>query len=284
MSPVDLSYFARGNVSWNFKKEAAEILDNCYQRIGSRAPYKIEVYAFDTEANLNNFLREEKFKLGLSSNTVDNISACTYEVLRGYPRLLICQERLSRYSKDGRAGAIRHEAAHTVLHGSLEYSIFQIPDDCRHTAMVKGIDAAKLEEVFLQLSLGVKDFEATRFLVAHDFINCQFTYALEWIQPVDDDKTAWSISKSNRQTRFVYESALMRPLLFCDPLLSIGKASKSTSDEQMQLSAKIEQMISVLGDTEEDKVLKVASEIIEVLNEDTHKNIDSAFRRLMTLI
>lgn len=284
MSAADLSFFARGNISGNFKKEVSEVLNDCYKRFGQRVPYKIEVYAFDTQENLNHFLREEKFKLGLSFNTVDDTSACTYEVLRGFPRLLICQERLEPYSKAGRAGAIRHEAAHTVLHGSLEYNIFQIPEDCRHTATVKGIEPDKLAEVFFQLSMGVKDYEATRFLIEHDYINCQFSYALEWIKPADDDRAAWNISRTTRQTRFTYESALMRPILFCDPLLSLPKSKTVPEEDQVLLDARIEQMISILGETEENKVLKVAGSIIEVLDADTHKNIDAAFHKLMNLI
>jgi len=284
MSSIDLSYFARGNISGSFKKEVSEVLNDCYQRFSQRVPYKIEVYAFDTEENLNSFLRDEKFKMGMSFNTVDDASACTYEVLRGYPRLLICNERLSRYSKPARARAIRHEAAHTVLHGALEYSIFQIPEDCRHTATVKGIDGDKLEEIFFQLSLGVKDYEATRFLIANDYIQCQFAYALEWIQPAEDDKTAWSISKTSRQTRFVYESALMRPVLFTNPLLSLPKPKKALAESQLQLSARMEQMIAILGEKEENKVLAVAGSIIESLTDDTHKNIDSAFHQLINLI
>jgi len=284
MSSIELNYFARGNISGSFKKEVSEVLDDCYQRFSQRVPYKIEVYAFDTEENLNSFLRDEKFKMGMSFNTVDDASACTYEVLRGYPRLLICNERLSRYSKPARAGAIRHEAAHTVLHGALEYSIFQIPEDCRHTATVKGIDNNKLEEIFFQLSLGVKDYEATRFLIANDYIQCQFAYALEWIQPAEDDQTAWNISKSNRQTRFVYESALMRPVLFTNPLLSLPKPKKALAESQLQLSARMEQMIAILGEKEENKVLAVAGSIIESLTDDTHKNIDSAFHQLINLI
>ncbi|MCX5996618.1 MAG: hypothetical protein NTV42_03160 [Chloroflexi bacterium] len=284
MSPVDISYFARGNISGSFKKEISEVLNDCYQNFSQRVPYKIEVYAFDSEENLNSFLREEKFKLGMSFNTVDDASACTYEVLRGYPRLLICNERLSRYSKLARAGAIRHEVAHTVLHGALEYSIFQIPEDCRHTATVKGIEPDKLEEIFFQLSLGVKDYEATRLLIANDYIHCQFAYAREWIQPAEDDKAAWSISRTSRQTRFVYESALMRPILFTNPLLSLPKSKKVPAEEQLQLGAKMEQMISMLGEAEENKVLKVAEAIIECISEDTHNNIDAAFHQLINLI
>lgn len=284
MAQMDLGFFTRGNVSGGFKKEVTEVLTDCYRRFEQKVPYKIGVYLFDTEENLNNYLREERFKLGLSFNTIDETSACTHEVLRGFPRLLVCNDRLSKYSKQARAGALRHEAAHTVLHGALEYNIYQIPEDCRHTAMVKGIEPEKLEEVFFQLSMGVKDFEATSLLVKHDFIQCQFTYALEWIQPIDDDRTAWNVSRTTRQTRFIYESALMRPILFTDPLLSLPKSKRVPLEEQIQLSARIEQMIAILGETEENKVLQAAGAIIGVLAEDTHKNIDAAFRQLITMI
>ncbi len=284
MAPIDLSYYARGDVSGSFKKEVSEVLNDCYGRFAEKVPYKIEIYAFDTEDNLASFLREEKFKLGLSFNTLDDASACTHEVLRGYPRLLVCQERLAKYSKQARAGAMRHEAAHTILHGALEYSILQIPEDYRHTAMVKGIENEKLEEVFFQLSLGIKDFEATRFLIQHDYISCQFHYAMEWIKPAEDDKTAWALSRTNKQTKFIYESALMRPILFADPLLSLPKTKKTPVEMQLQLSVRMEQMIALLGETEENKVLKVAGAIIETLGDDTHNNINAAFHKLIGLI
>ncbi len=284
MASLELGFFTRGNISGSFRKEVTKVINDCYKRFGGRVPYRIAVYLFDTEENLNNFLREEKFKLGLSFNNIDEASPCTFEVFRGYPKLLICNDRLSKYSKHARAGAIRHEAAHTVLHGTLEYSIFQIPEDCRHIAMVKGIDSEKLDEVFFQLSLGVKDFEATRFLISHDFIQCQIAFALEWIKPSEDDRTAWSVSRSNRQTRFIYESALMRPLLFTDPLLSLPKSRKVPLEEQVQLSARIEQMLDVLGDTEEKKVIQTAGAMIGAFTEDTHINIDTAFRQAINLI
>lgn len=281
---LDLSYFARGDVPGNVKKDISEIVGDCYKRFGDRVPYKIEVHVFDTEENLNSFIKQEKFKLGISLNTVDNASPCTYDVLCGFPRLLIPIDRLSGYNKSARAGAIRHEAAHTILHGGLEYNIFQIPEDCRHTATVKGIDVEKLEGVFFQLTMGIKDHEATRFLIKHDFIHCQFAYALEWIQPTEQDKTSWMVAKTNRQTRFIYESALMRPLLFANPLLSLTKSSKVPAEEQLQLGARIEKMIEMLGETEENKVLQVAAGIIEVITDDTHNNIDAAFHQLMNLL
>jgi len=283
MAVLDLTYIARGDVPGTMKKEISEIVGDCYKRFGDRVPYKIEVHVFDTEENLNNFLKQEKFKLGIPFGNIDDSSPCTYDVLRGFPRLLIPLDRLSGYSKQGRAGAIRHEAAHTILHGGLEYNIFQIPDDCRHTAMIKGIDTEKLDGVFFQLTLGIKDHEATRFLIEHDFIHCQFSYGLDWIKPTEQDKTAWMVAKTNRQTRFIYENALMRPLLFANPLLSLPK-SKVPLEEQLQLGARIEKMIAILGETEENKVLQVAADIIEVLSVDTHDNIDAAFHQLMNLI
>ncbi|MDD5312387.1 MAG: hypothetical protein PHO26_05055 [Dehalococcoidia bacterium] len=284
MTLLDLSFFTRGDIPGGFKKEATEVLTDCYKRFGHSIPYKIEVYFFDTDADLHNFIREEKFKLGLTFAPIDEASACTFDVLRGYPRLLVCAERLAKYSKHGREGALRHEAAHTVLHGSLEYNIFQIPEDCRHTAMIKGIEDNILGDIFFQLTMGVKDFEAINFLIKHDFINCQVIYGLEWIQPSEEDRASWYVAKTNRQTRFVYESSLMRPLLFTDPLLALPKSRKVNAQDQVMLGARIEQMLDILGETEENKVLKVAASIIGSITGDTHSNIDSAFRQLMNLI
>ena len=284
MAVFDLSYIARGDIPGNVKKEISEIVGDCYKKFGERAPYKIEVHVFDTEANMNSFLRQEKFKLGIPYSRSDDSSPCTYDVLRGFPRLLIPVDRLANFSKNGRAGAIRHEAAHTVLHGTLEYSIFQIPEDCKHTAAVKGIDPDKLDGIFFQLTLGIKDHEATRFLVEHDFIHCQFAYGLDWIRPSESDKTSWMLAKTSRQARFIYESALMRPLLFANPLLSLPKSTRAPVEEKLQLGARIEKMIALLGETEENKVLQVAASIIEVLTEDTHNNVDAAFHQLMCLL
>jgi len=280
---LDLNFIARGDVPGNIKKEISEIVTDCYKKFGDVVPYKIEVCAFDTEEHMDNFLKQESFKLSIPYHQNDDSSPCAYDVLRGFPRLLIPVDRLSSYSKQGRAGAIRHEAAHTVLHGSLEYNIFQIPDDCLHTASVKGIDRDKLEGIFFQLTLAIKDHEATRFLVEHGFIRCQFAYALDWIKPSEGDRGAWMVARTTRQSRFIYTSALMRPLLFVNPLLSLPP-SKVPEEEKLQLGARVEKMIAMLGESEENKVLQVAAAIIEVMTGDTHNNIDAAFHQLMGLI
>jgi hypothetical protein len=76
----------------------------------------------------------------------------------------------------------------------------------------------------------------------------------------------------------------MRPVLFTNPLLSLPKPKKALAESQLQLSARMEQMIAILGEKEENKVLAVAGSIIESLTDDTHKNIGSAFHQLINLI
>lgn len=282
MANMELDFIIRGNVPGGFKRDVASTLRDCYKRFGSRVPYKVEVYIVDTETNMRDFLREEKFRLGISTGGDDG-SICSYDVLRGYPRLIVCEERLAKFSKVAKMGVLRHEAAHTVLHGTLEYNIFRIPDDCRHIAAIKGIDSTILDQILFQLSLAVKDFEATTFLVQHDFVNCQFAFAIEWIQPSEEDKSAWKLTKTNRQAKFVYQSALMRPILFTHPLLALPKSKKISLEQQVKLGRRVEELIEYLGEIEENRVLQVANAIIEVLTEDTHKNVDTAFHQLMNL-
>src|SRR4030043_2404078 len=114
-------------------------------------------------------LKEDKIRLGITTGG-DEEFICSHDAWRGYPRVICCVEKLAKLNKLARPGAIRHEAAHSALHGSLEYYIFRIPDDCRHTAEIKALDSAVLDQALYYVSVAVKDFEATRFFIQHSFI------------------------------------------------------------------------------------------------------------------
>jgi hypothetical protein len=182
-----------------------------------------------------------------------------------------------------RLGAIRHEAAHSATHGSLEYYIFRIPEDCRHTAAIKGLDSPVLDQALYFVSVAVKDFEATRFLVQHDFIGCQFAFALEWLQPSEQDKSAWKLAQTNRQTKFIYLTALLKSALFAHPLLALPRSKKISLEHQVLLARRMEEMLEYLGSAEQNRLLQVANMIVEYATEDTHRNVDSALRQAMNL-
>jgi hypothetical protein len=283
MATVELNVITSGNIPRGLKRDIENIFRDCYRRFGSRIPYKVEIHVVDKEANMRGLLKEDKIRLGITTSG-DEEFICSHDAWRGYPRVICCLEKLAKLDRLARPGAIRHEAAHSALHGSLEYYIFKIPEDCRHTAVIKGLDSAVLDQALYYVSVAVKDFEATRFLIQHDFIGCQFAFALDLLRPSEQYKSDWKLAQTNRQTKFIYLTTLLKPILFAHPLLALPRSSKGVSlEHQVQLARRVEELLEHLGSAEQNKLLQVASMIVEGTTEDTHKNVDSAMRQVMNL-
>jgi hypothetical protein len=283
MATVELSIITSGKISGGLKRDIESIFRECYRRFAPRVPYKVEIHVVDKEVNMRALLKEDKIRLGIATSG-DEEFVCAHDAWRGYPRVICCLEKLAKLDKLARPGAIRHEAAHSAIHGSPEYYIFRIPDECRHTAVIKGLDSPVLDQALYYVSLAVKDFEATRFLVEHDFIGCQFAFALSWLQPSEQDKAAWKLAQTSRQAKFIYMTTLLKPALFAHPLLALPRSSKGISlEHQVQLARRMEELLEHLGSAEQHRLLQVANVIVEDATEDTHKNVDSAMRQAMNL-
>lgn len=281
MSKVDINIITRGNVSGGAKREIANTLEDCYKHFGTKYPQKVEVFIAENEAMVADFIREEKFRLGIVDECYDEC-ICSHDAWRGYPRITIAIERFSKLKKLVKLGMLRHEAAHTALHGSLEYDIFHVSDECRQIALIKSIDMEVLELAVQYLSEAVKDCETTKFLVEHDYINCQAAYALECVHPLDQDKLTREPVKSERQAYFIYKTTLLRPLLFTNPLRSLPASKKLSREHKVMLDRKIEEIAELLGPNQ-NKLLQVAEKIASGLTEDTHQNINLAARQAMFL-
>ncbi len=283
MATVELNVITSGNIPWGLKRDIENIFRDCYKRFGSRVPYKIEIHVVDKEPMMQTLLKEDKIRLGITTGG-DEEFICSHDAWRGYPRVICCVEKLAKLDRLARPGAIRHEAAHSALHGSLEYYIFRIPDDCRHTAEIKALDSAVMDQALYYVSVAVKDFEATRFLIQHDFINCQFAFALDMLQPSKQDESARKLAQTDRQAKFIYLTTLLKPILFAHPLLALPRSSKGISlDHQVQLARRVEELLETLGSTEQSRLLQVANMTVEDATDDTHKNVDSAMRHAMNL-
>lgn len=282
MAQVEINVITSGNIRWSIKREIENTFRDCYRRFGSKVPYKVEIHIVNTGSDMRALLKEEKLRRGIAT-TGDEEFVCSHDAWRGYPRVICCLERLNALNKLARLGAVRHEAAHTALHGSLEYYIFRIPEECRHTAAIKGLDSSVLDQALYFVSVAVKDFEATRFLVQNDFIGCQFAFALQWLQPSEQDKSAWKLAQANRQAKFMFLAALLKPTLFAHPLLSLPRSKKISLEHQVRLARKVEELLEYLGAVERNKVLQVASMIAENSTDDTHRNVDFAMCQAMGL-
>lgn len=282
MATVEFNIITSGNIPWGFKRDIESVFRDCYRRFGTKIPYKVEIHVVDREPNMRALLKEDKLRLGITTSG-DEEFICSHDAWRGYPRVICSLERLAKINRLARLGAIRHEAAHSALHGSLEYYIFRIPDDCRHTAAIKGLEPPVLDQALYYVSVAVKDFEVTRFLVQHDFIDCQFSFALDWLKSSDEDISAWKLAQTNRKAKFIYLTALLKPILFAHPLLALPRSKKISLEYQVQLARRVEELLEHLGSTEQNRLLQITNVIAEEATEDTHRNVDSAMCQAINL-
>lgn len=283
MANLELNVITRGGIPWGVKRDIEGTLRDCYRKFNSRAlPYRVDAFIVDREANMRAFLREEKLKRRITVRD-DDVSICAHDAWCGYPRMIICFEKWAQLGKLARMGSVRHEAVHTVLHGSLEYCIFRMPEDALRAATIKGADSGVLDQALYFVSVAVKDFEATRFLIESGYVECQFAFGLESLGLSEQEKAAWKPARENRQTRFIYLMGLLRPMLFAQPLLSLPLSNK-LSEMQVYLGRMAEELVEHLGDAERNRFLQITNTIGPGLTADTHKNVDFALKQAMSLV
>jgi len=282
MSKIDINLITRGRTSGGATREVVNTVRDCYKRFGSKAPYKVDILVAETQSMMQDFLKEENFRFGIT-NTNNESSICSHDALRGYPRITVSLEGLAEFSKLARLGAVRHEAAHSVLHCALEFGIFRIPEDSRQIASIKGIELPVLEQVIYILASAIMDYEASYLLVEHDYIECQAAFALEWIQPPKQDKLLLNSAKTERQAKFIFKTALLQPMLFTRPLLALPKNKKISLERQILLGRKIEELVELIDEAEQNRLLQASNLIADNLTSDTHVNVDVSIQHAMSL-
>lgn len=104
-----------------------EVLDECYQRLNPSELPLVDLYIFKSSLAMNAFLLRERSMVGVVSSPLHESFFATHDAWRGIPRIMVCLERMNNLPSLIQAGVLRHEAGHSVLHGSAEYYNFPIP-------------------------------------------------------------------------------------------------------------------------------------------------------------
>ena len=102
------------------------------------------------------FSRREKAALGVVTGEETEFLA-THDAWRGYPRVHVCQERLTGIPSSVIRGVIHHEIAHALNHGTLEFYTFTFSKSLQDAALSKGMDIPLLQQCNYFLSVAIKD-------------------------------------------------------------------------------------------------------------------------------
>lgn len=116
-----------GDLEKGFAERIVEILKDCYNSLGVHTVEIVDVYIFESSSSMSAFINDEKAKLGIKTSAFEEDFLAVHDAWHGTPRIMIGRNKMSQVPELVGFGALHHEVAHTVLHGSLEYYVFPAP-------------------------------------------------------------------------------------------------------------------------------------------------------------
>jgi len=170
-------------------------MEDCYRRLSPHSLEIIDVFLFENSSRMEEFSLRERYLVGTYSSGLEADFIATHDAWTGIPRILISCERLQKLNPPLTEAIIRHEVAHSVLHGSLEYYVFTIPRSLSEASEKYSLSGTLTIDILYLISMGVKDYEVTRLLLDHDYIDDQIAYSLYVLKTKKDDLESWNLSK-----------------------------------------------------------------------------------------
>jgi hypothetical protein len=212
-----------GTVEDRFAQAVLVIFKNFYNRIAVGAVELIDLYLFEKTSSMNAFLDQEKRNLGIATSPFETRFLAVHDAWHGTPRIMVACDKVFCLPKLVRLGCMHHEAAHTVLHGSLEYYMFSAPTFSAPLKEKIAVLRPVLGDILYLVSTAVKDYEATRLLVNNGFIKDQVAYNKYTLKPSEEDTDTWNLARQNTIAQVLFLIALLKTACCAAPFLQDQK-------------------------------------------------------------
>jgi hypothetical protein len=214
-------------------------------------------------------------RVGVTSSDFDDAFIATHDAWTGIPRISISPDRRKALARPVWEGALRREAGHSILHGSLEYYVFPMPKPLLDAAHKFHTLTSHLTDILYLLSVAVKDMEVTKLLVSNGYVEDQAAYARLVMKPTEQDQYAWSLSSIAAEARVLCLVGKLKDLAAATVLAS-GSQSPPIAFEE------IEESIRYLPREARTALLDTITKILSDLGKDTFANIQSGAATLAT--
>jgi len=218
MDMVRIAVFTFGEIDASLVEWIRGVLSECYDRLPNDLML-VELYLFPSDSLLKSFLSRERGALGVSSSEMSEGFFAMHDAWRGVPRILVSLDSLLKLPALVQLGGLRHEAAHSILHGSPEYYIFPMPPSLRKLGIRFNLSLEFLTDLLYLLSIAVKDYEATRFLYRNGYVEDQAEYVKYLLAPTEEDMDAWRLVRGNTAAELLYLASQFKVLACACPLL-----------------------------------------------------------------
>jgi len=243
------------------------IMRECYNRL---APHEVDVadlYVFERSSAVGAFLAEESRRVGVASSSFDELFFSIHDAWRGISRIIVCFERMKRLSTLAQMGGIRHEVGHSVLHGSPRYYIFAIPPTLQKLAKRFKLSRQYVTNMLYLISIAVKDYEVSRLLHKHGYVEDQIAFAEHILTPAEIDKTTWEISRVKPDAEALCLTSYLKIIGHATPFLTI-------KDSRREMKRCLKESLSFLPRKYSTKLLEEIPKFFQQLELDTLNNIN----------
>jgi len=186
-----------GSISEDTVRIIKGIVEECYQRLEPHGVDLLDLLLFESSALMNAFYARERQGSGVMPETLSEQFSALHDAWKGTPRIGICLERMEDLPQPIAIGTLRHEVAHSVLHGSIEHYVFSITPPLLKASERFGISKESSFSILYALSIAVKDFEATRLLVEKEYVEDQLAYSRHVLTTSQDDLSVWRMAQGN---------------------------------------------------------------------------------------
>ncbi len=196
---------------------ANEVLGKTH-RCESSSPLHLMVWK--TLSSFQAFNRSEKEALGVVTGEETEFLA-THDAWRGYPRIHICQERLTGIPDSVIQGVVHHEIAHALKHGTLEYYTFTFTKELQDAAQSCGLDMALLQQCVYFLSVAIKDREVVQGLAQIGLGWSQVVLLRHLILETEEEGQVWEVIRESPPLRKIAFATFLKILLPVVALIEI---------------------------------------------------------------
>jgi hypothetical protein len=219
-----------GDLEKGFVERIVEILEDCYNSLGVHTVEIVDVYIFESSSSMSAFINDEKAKLGIKTSAFEEDFLAVHDAWHGTPRIMIGRNKMSQVPELVGFGALHHEVAHTVLHGSLEYYVFPTPIFLLNLQRKSVISMQTLRDLVYLGSIAVKDYEVTHLLYENGYVDDQVAYNEYCLQPSSEEGEAWKLAEKNNVASLLFLVSILKTAFCAAPLLKDRRCGAGISE------------------------------------------------------
>ena len=221
------------------------------------------------------FSQSEKDALGVITGEETEFLA-THDAWRGYPRVHICQERLTGIPNSIIRGVIHHEIAHALNHGTLEFYTFTFSKGLQEAARSHGLDMSLLQQCVYFLSVAIKDREVVQWLAQIGLGFSQVVLLRHLISETEEERQVWEVVRDSGPLQKIALAAFLKVLLPVETLTT------TQTEEAQNLRREWDEAYGWLAEKERESLLNLAHRLMDLEGKTFQEKLERATFLLIT--